>query len=102
MKQSEKIIAHMIASHPQQDWFSPQDFMPPAMDLGDPFFVGYEASARLSECASKYPDLFESKRAGKYIKRRIKLENIMSQSVIYRDTEFGYFLEEQIHKHHLA
>lgn len=57
---------------PSKIWFLPQDFM--QSQLGDKF-VGYEASARLSELASKYPEMIESRRNGKYIARRLKVEN---------------------------
>ena len=67
MKQSEKVLAALKASPGK--WFYPMDFMRP--DSGQ-YFVGYEASARLSELAKKYPDNIESERDGKYIKRRWK------------------------------
>jgi len=49
-------------------WWLPQDFMRP--ELGE-LFVGYEASARLSELAKLYPEKIESKRQGKYMARRL-------------------------------
>jgi len=42
--------------------------------LGE-FFVGYEASARLSELQRENPSIFESRREGKFIERRICLED---------------------------
>ena len=68
LTQHQKIVATMCKNS-QKEWWLPQDFMQP----GD-FFVGYEASARLSELQSEYPQMFESVRAGKYMKRRIKFE----------------------------
>lgn len=68
LTQHQKIVATMCKNS-TKEWWLPQDFMQP----GD-FFVGYEASARLSELQSEYPDMFESVRAGKYMKRRIKFE----------------------------
>ena len=66
MTQHEKILNHM-KSDPTR-WWLPQDFM--KNELGD-LFVGYEASARLSELAKLYPNMIESKRQGKYMARRL-------------------------------
>lgn len=71
MKQVEKIVT-LMCHNKQRTWFYPPDFMKP--ELG-PYFVGYEASARLSELASKYPDMIESLRKGKYVYRRIRWES---------------------------
>ena len=71
MKQSEKVLALMVFNRDKRVWFYPPDFMKES--LGD-YFVGYEASARLSELASKYPDMIESEKRGKYVYRRIKWE----------------------------
>lgn len=67
MTQDQKIIALMIRQRFERDWFYPYDFM--QSHLGD-LFVGYEASARLSELASRF-SWIESERDGKYLKRRI-------------------------------
>lgn len=72
MNQHQKILMTM-ARKKDQTWFMPHDFMKPG--LGE-LFVGYEASARLSELAKKYPEMIESKRTGKQIARRVKLEDI--------------------------
>lgn len=68
LTQQQKIVAEMCTAHIKQ-WWLPSDFM-----KGGEFFVGYEASARLSELARQYPEMFESRRAGKYMERRIKFE----------------------------
>ena len=73
MKQSEKVFALMCYNRTTRVWWYPPMFM--KEELGN-FFVGYEASARLSELASKYPDMIESKKQGKYVWRRIKWEDI--------------------------
>lgn len=62
-----------------KEWYLPQDFMRPYQ--GE-LFVGYEASARLSELGSKYKDLIESKRDGKYVARRIRWERSDIKDVI--------------------
>lgn len=72
MKQAEKVLA-VMAFNRQRPWFYPPDFMREGMGK---YFVGYEASARLSELASRYPDMIESKRKDKYMYRRIKWETI--------------------------
>ena len=73
MKQSEKVFALMCYNRDTRQWWYPPMFM--KEELGN-FFVGYEASARLSELASKYPTMVESKKQGKYMLRRIKWETI--------------------------
>lgn len=60
-----------MCMHPHKDWWLPQDFM--KSELGE-FFVGYEASARLSELAKLYPDMFESRKHGRFYQRRIKFD----------------------------
>jgi len=70
LTQQQKIVAEMC-SNPDKKWWLPQDFM-----QGGKFFVGYEASARMSELQSENPDMFESQRNGKYMERRIKFETI--------------------------
>lgn len=71
MKQRDKILAYM-AKQPDK-WYYPYDFMPPRMEMNSEYFVGYEASARLSELASEYPDMIETKQDGKYKCRRLNM-----------------------------
>lgn len=72
LTQHQKILMTMCRAN-QKDWFLPADFMDPHLDG---LFVGYEASARLSELATEYPDMIESQRDGKYIKRRLRMETM--------------------------
>lgn len=72
LTQHQKILTTMCRNQDQEWWF-PYDFMGDM--LGD-LFVGYEASARLSELAKDYPDMIASEQAGKYIKRRVRFETI--------------------------
>lgn len=67
MTQKQKILT-LISKDPSA-WYYPVDFM--SMSLGK-LFVGYEASARLSELASDFPEHIESERDGKFIKRRVR------------------------------
>ena len=66
--QVEKIVRYM-ARNPEQEWFYAPDFQQRNMD--EDVFVGYEASARMSDIMRDYPGLIEVKRDGKY--RYIKL-----------------------------
>lgn len=63
----------MIKNQGKKDWFFPFDFMDNG--LGD-LFVGYEASARLSELAKLFPAMIETKKNGKYLMRRFKFEEL--------------------------
>lgn len=73
MTQEQKILKRMANLRGIQEWFIPTDFM---KDNLEDLYVGYEASARLSELASDYPYLIESKRSGKYMARRVRWETI--------------------------
>ena len=73
MKQTEKIFALICFNRNNRNWWYPPHFMKP--ELGD-LFVGYEASARLSELASKYPEMVESQKRDKYMWRRIRWDKI--------------------------
>lgn len=71
MTQHEKVIFRMLRG-PRDKWWFPPEFM-----RGEPeLFVGYEASARLSELAHDYPEMIETKQEGKYKLRRIKTEDV--------------------------
>lgn len=67
LTQYQKIIT-VMANGNMYNWYFPYDFM--QNGLGH-LFVGYEASARLSELAKENPKMIESMRDGKYFKRRI-------------------------------
>jgi len=54
---------------PSKEWWYPHDFM--QEHPSHPLFVGYEASARLSELAKYYPEMIESKKEGKYTVRKL-------------------------------
>lgn len=73
LTQHQKIITIMLRHRNIKEWFLPQDFM--RQDLPHDLFVGYEASARSAELGKLYPDMIESVREGKYIKRRIRFDN---------------------------
>jgi len=68
LTQHQKIVAMMCTNHDKQ-WWLPADFM-----QGGEFFVGYEASARLSELQSDNLSMFETRRSGKFMERRIRFE----------------------------
>lgn len=92
--QAEKLFEVMCKGTAEgKIWFTPQDFM--RNDLGD-MFVGYEASARFSELASDYPVFIESERQGKYVARRLRIENIVpffdDLSLDYQDIIYKYNL----------
>lgn len=71
LTQHQKIVAKMC-KYKSRIWWLPPDFM-----RADPeFFVGYEASARLSELQREYPSAFESRKEGKYLARRMLFEDM--------------------------
>lgn len=70
--QKQKILA-LMCKYPEKQWWIPPDFMKNNLQE---YFIGYEASARLSELASSYPKVFASKKEGKYIARRLNIETM--------------------------
>lgn len=56
-----------------KEWFVASDFV---MDEFGDVFVGYEASARLSELSNDYPQIIETAQHGRFKARRIKTNNI--------------------------
>jgi len=71
LTQYQKILVSMIRQE-QHEWWYPYEFM---RELTPELFVGYEASARLSELAKMYPTMIASERRGKYFIRRLQREN---------------------------
>jgi len=70
--QREKIIRLMLRRRGEQKWFKAQDFMQPG--LPEELFVGYEASARLSELAKEYPEFISTQLDGRYHARSLNIE----------------------------
>ena len=77
MKQNEKVLTIMIRNH-QRRWWYPPDFMRPPFAVGE-LYVGYEASARLSGLARRFPEMLETRISPtdpKYKERRFRFENV--------------------------
>jgi hypothetical protein len=70
LTQHQKII-HILARFKGM-YYKPSDFMRP--ELGK-YYVGYEATARLSELAKKYPLMIETKQVGRFKARRLNMAN---------------------------
>lgn len=78
MSQYEKILKIMLGD-PRKEYWLPTDFMD--NDLGA-LFVGYEASARLSELRKDFPVMFHGKRNGKYVATALNWELIRNGNYI--------------------
>ena len=72
--QMSKIIVSMIRRK-EQDWFFAGDFQEPRVKLGDELFIGWEATARMSDLLRDYPQIVEAKKQGKYRYLRFRFEN---------------------------
>ncbi len=72
LTQHQKILT-LMCRHRAQEWWLPHHFM--TNNLGT-LFVGYEASARMSELGKSYPEMIQTLPEGKYKKRRIRFESI--------------------------
>lgn len=69
LTQCETIIKAMLDC-PEKEWWYASDFQK------SPYFVGYEASARMSDIAREYPSLVDVSRDGRYRILRIRWENV--------------------------
>jgi len=65
MSTQQDIIMKKLKDNPGQ-WFTAKDFQ----DMNTDHFVGWEASARMSELAKANPGIIESKSVGKFKARR--------------------------------
>lgn len=71
--QIEKIIRVMIRQK-GKEWFYAPDFQRPNMSEDE--FVGYEATARMSDLIREYPEIATWKKEGKYRYIRFRFENL--------------------------
>ena len=55
-----KVILRAMLENKDKKYWTAKDFQ------HDPYFVGYEASARMSDLQSKYPELFKVGREGRF------------------------------------
>lgn len=76
----EKLIIRM-ARDKTKVWWLPYELMGDGSIDGVDLFVGYEVTARLSELA-KDGELIESRAAGKYEARRLRLETETTQKTL--------------------
>ncbi len=77
LTQQEKILALLALKHEPGRFYKPQELM------DDPrLFVGYEATARISEVVADYPTLVEAKREGKYRLVRFRFENLKNPETL--------------------
>jgi len=70
LTQVERIVQHMF-DHPERHWWFAGDFMQPRLSNKHKHFVGYEASARMSDTVSMFnaddkPKLFVVRRKEKF------------------------------------
>lgn len=66
MKQYE-IILNAMVNDPTK-WFTAKDFQQ------EPYFVGYEATARMSELKTRYIGLFNEKKIGRFRALSLNIE----------------------------
>ena len=77
LTQQEKILALLALKNEPGRFYKPQELM------DDPrLFVGYEATARISEVVADYPTLVEPKKVGKYRLIRFRFENLRNPETL--------------------
>lgn len=94
MTQYQKILALVMRRRKIQIWFTASDFMKP--ELGD-LFVGYEASARVSELIKKYPDAFNIRRDGKYRNFSFRFENLKQIRNLF-EPDLVETMDQELHR----
>lgn len=78
MTQHEKILALMRA-YPDKEWWRASDFQKP--DLPGHLFVGYEATARISELSKMSPRVVDVEREGRFRLIRLHREEEKPRSL---------------------
>lgn len=94
LTQHQKILAIMLRN-PKQEWWHGEELM----SLGE-FFVGYEASARLTELCGNYPFMFERRKSPKgnrQLQTRIRFED-MAEILLKVPPPQRRFIKEQLEK----
>ena len=76
------IIEREMLENPQIKWWYAKDFQ------HEPYFVGYEASARMSELARMYPDLIIVEQDGRFRTLRIDWNNKKKIKEIIKEKEW--------------
>jgi len=64
----------MCAYRNSKEWWRAYDFMNEGLPRD--LFVGYEATARMSELVGSYPQMLEWRKSGKYREIRFKFEEV--------------------------
>lgn len=75
--QIKKIITIMLHNR-GKEWFMAGDFQEPAISISNPLFVGWEASARMTDLRNTYPEMVESKKQGKYRWLKFRYDNTVA------------------------
>lgn len=70
MTARQKIFTHMLRDRSGHYYYA-KEFMHPTMDFSHQCYVGYEATARLSEITQELPDVFERIKDGRFKAQRI-------------------------------
>lgn len=81
MKQCDVILKAMLTRKDVVWWYA-KDFQQ------DPYFVGYEASARMSELAQMYPDILISERDGRFRTLRVNWKNKKAIKKLIKEKEW--------------
>lgn len=81
MKQYDIILKAMLTRKDVKWWYA-KDFQ------HDPYFVGYEASPRMSELARMYPDILVSERDGRFRTLRVNWKNKKAIKKILKEKEW--------------
>ena len=81
MKQYDIILKAMLKNKNVKWWYA-KDFQ------HEPYFVGYEASARMSELVKMYPDLIIAEQDGRFRTLRIDWNNKEKIKEIIKEKEW--------------
>ena len=82
MSQYDTILKAMLKWDTDKKWWYAKDFQ------RDPYFVGYEASPRMSELAMMYPDILISERDGRFRTLRVNWKNKRAIKKLIKEKEW--------------
>jgi hypothetical protein len=95
--QEEKILRYMFNRKGDNGkWFYAYHFNSPNVPVGHRFFVGYEASARMSDLKRKYKDLFEYRQDGRFRTMRINFKDLKKNLEKMKNKEVVNYIKSLI------
>ena len=94
--QSLKVL-RLMARYPNREWWKAVDWQQP--NTPRDCWIGYEATARMSDILREYPQVVVSKRDGKYRLLALRINTIEKLNAIDIDTKAYNVLMAELMRH---